>query len=129
MMPLMHAAFAIAVLGVMWSIYRMHKNPAVDFNILDILMEGGKVSKVSCLVMGAFFVTSWVIVDLQAHGHMSEGYLGLYGGMWIAPLITKLWPSPLGTPATITTATAEVVTTTAKADNSPPPARTGRSAR
>jgi hypothetical protein len=85
------AAFIIAVLGIIWSIYRLHLNPNVNFNLLDLLIENDKVSKVSCLVMGSFFVTSWIMVDLQAHGKMTEGFLGLYAGAWVAPLIARLF--------------------------------------
>jgi hypothetical protein len=90
-MSITQAAFIIAVLGIIWSIYRLHLNPAVNFNMLDLLIENGRVSKVSCLVMGSFFVTSWVIVDLQVRGKMTEGYLGLYAGAWVAPLIARLF--------------------------------------
>lgn len=91
MMPMTHAAFGIAVLAVVWSIYRLQRNPAVDFNMLDLLLENGKVSKVSCIVMGAFFVHSWIMVDLQAHLKMSEGYLTIYGATWVAPLMMRLF--------------------------------------
>jgi hypothetical protein len=68
----------------------MHRNPHVEFNLLDLLMEGGRVSKVSFLVMGAFFVSSWLMLALQAAGKMTEGYFGLYAGAWVAPLIARL---------------------------------------
>lgn len=90
-MTLSQAAFIIAVLGIIWSIYRLHLNPAVNFNMLDLLLEGGKVSKVSCLVMGAFFVTSWIMVDLQAHGKMTEMFFAGYGSLWVAPLLVRLF--------------------------------------
>jgi hypothetical protein len=35
-------------------------------------------------------LTSWVILDLQLHGKMTEGYLTVYGGMWVAPLIARV---------------------------------------
>jgi hypothetical protein len=90
-MPILHAAFIIAVLAIIWSVYRLHQIPDNNFNIIDLLMEGGRVSKVSCIVMGAFFIHSWIMVDIQAHGKMSEGYLTIYGATWVAPLLARLF--------------------------------------
>jgi len=90
-MSLTQAAFIITVLGILWSVYRMQRDPTVDFNLLDLLIENRKVSKVSCLVMGAFFTTSWIMLDLQFHGKMTEGYMGLYGATWVAPLLARLF--------------------------------------
>jgi hypothetical protein len=89
-MPLTNAIFIILVFGLIWSIYRLHRNPDIDFNILDLVMENGRVSKVSCLVMGAFTLHSWIMIDLQATAKMTEGYLTIYGATWVAPLITRL---------------------------------------
>lgn len=105
-MTISTATFMIAVLGIMWSIYRLHLNPVVNFNMLDLLMENGRVSKVSCLVMGAFFVTSWIMVDLESKARMTEGYLGLYAGAWVAPLIARLMNQPVD--ASKTTITTEL---------------------
>ncbi len=110
-MSITHAIFIIAALGVLWSIYRLHLNPNVEFNALDLLMEGGRVSKVSCLVMGSFGVTSWLMLDLQVHGKMTEGYFMGYGGMWVAPLIVRLMNPIPSSMTTIETKTSEVVTT------------------
>ena len=72
-------------------------------------MQNGRVSRVACLVMGAFFVTSWIMIDLQAHGKMTEGYMGLYAGAWVAPLIASLM-NPSTATTTTATATAKVST-------------------
>ena len=112
MIPVTHAAFSIVVLAIIWSVYRLQRNPNVDFNLLDLLMENGRVSKVSAIVMGSFIVTSWLMVDLQINNKMTEGYIGLYGGMWVSPLLVRLF-NP--TPASETsTRTAVVETTTTK---------------
>lgn len=107
------AVFLIIVLGIVWSIYRLHRNPDVDFNFLDLLIENGRVSKISCIVMGAFFLHSWIMVDLQAHALMTEGYLTIYGATWVSPLLVRLFmPAPAGSTTTTTSVTADVVTTT-----------------
>ena len=108
-MSIVKAAFLISVLAIMWSFYRLHRNPDVVFNLLDLLMENGRVSKVSFLVMGAFFVTSWVMLALQASGKMTEVIFAAYGSIWVAPLITRLMNPPQDTK---TVSTASVTTTT-----------------
>jgi hypothetical protein len=90
-MPLLHAAFIITVLCILWSVYKLHQIPDNNFNMIDLLMEGGRVSKVACILMGSFFVHSWIMVDLQAHDKMSEGYLTIYGATWVAPMLARLF--------------------------------------
>lgn len=92
MIGIMPAILAITVLSVIWSIYRLHRNPAVDFNMLDLLMENGRVSKISCIVMTAFLVTTWAFVNdcIQKKG-LDVGLLAAYGGLWVAPLLMKLY--------------------------------------
>lgn len=93
-MTVPQAALIIGVLGILWSVYRLHKNAAVEFNMLDLLMENGRVSKVSCVMMGSFALHSWIMIDLEVHGKMTEGYLTIYGATWIAPLIARLFSTP-----------------------------------
>ena len=83
--------FALCCIGILWSLYRAHKRPDVDFNFLDLLMENGKVSKISCLVMGSFGLHSWIMLDLETHGRMTEGYLTIYGATWVSPLLIRLF--------------------------------------
>ena len=110
-MSLAKAAFILSVLAIVWSIYRVQKDQTIDFNLLDLLVENGRVSKVSCLVMGAFFVTSWIMLDLQFHGKMTEGYMAMYGATWVAPLLVRLFNPP-------TTSSASTTTTTTKSSES-----------
>lgn len=80
--------------------------------MLDLMMENGRVSKVSSVVMGAFCLHSWIMLDLELHSKMTEGYLTIYGATWVAPLLLKLYNAGQTDPApTTTTATAAVVTT------------------
>ena len=87
-------ALIIGVLAILWSVYRLHKSPDVDFNLLDLLMENGRVSKVSCEMMWSFALHSWVMIDLEVHGKMTEGYLTIYGATWVAPLIARIFTAP-----------------------------------
>ena len=114
MIDIMPAILAIVVLGIIWSIYRLHRNPDADFNFLDLIMERGRVSKFSCVMMGAFVLHSWIMLDLELHGKMTEGYLTVYGATWIAPIIAQLFNREAASapPVTTTTTTASAVTTT-----------------
>lgn len=87
----MHAALLLGILLALWSLYRTHLNASIDFNLLDLLMENGRVSKVSCIVMGSFSLHSWIMLDLELAGKMSEGYLTIYGATWIAPLLARIF--------------------------------------
>jgi hypothetical protein len=103
----MHAALIIGVLAILWSIYRLHRNPAIDFNMLDLLIENNRVSKVSCIVMGAFAVTTWgFILDCMHRNGLDVGILTAYGGLWVAPLLVRLMNPPAMTTTTTSSATA-----------------------
>ena len=103
------ASLLIVALVIAWSLYRAHRNQAfADFNLLDLLMENGKISKLSCVFMGSFFVFSWIMVRLTFDGKMTEGYVGLYGATWVAPIIAKLFSAPQNT----SVSTTSVSTTT-----------------
>lgn len=108
----MHAALAVGVLATLWSVYRLHRNPTVDFNMLDLLMENGRVSKVSCLVMGAFAVTTWgFILDCLHRDGMDVGILAAYGGLWVAPLLVRLANPTASSTSTSTSSTATTTVT------------------
>lgn len=105
-------AFAAAVVALMiWrSLSNMHKNRDVDFDLRDLLMENGKVSKAACVMMGAFAATTWQFIYYTLNGKMTEGYLGIYVAAWIAPVVARLVSNNGGQPTTVT-ATTETTTT------------------
>lgn len=87
-------ALLILTLVIAWSFYRAHRNPQFTFNVFDLIMENGRVSKVSCLVMGAFAVHTWIMVRLTFDAKMTEGYLTIYGATWVAPLLARMFSTP-----------------------------------
>ncbi len=113
-MPLVLVAF-VGIIAI--SFWRLDRNPANDFNLLDLLMEHGRVSKVSVIVMGAFAVTTWgFVVDCLSRGELDVAILGAYGGLWVAPLLMKLYSAGQSDAVvTTTTTTAAAVTTTTPA--------------
>ena len=60
-------------------------------NLEDLLLgEDGKLSKAASVMMGAFAMTTWLMVYLALNAKMTEGYLAIYVGAWIAPTVTRL---------------------------------------
>lgn len=81
----------ILTLMVVWSFYRAHKNRDFQFNVFDIIMDGGRVSRIACAFMATLLVTSWVIVRLTLEGKLTEGLFAAYIAAWVAPIVAKLF--------------------------------------
>ena len=97
-----------AALFVVLSFWRAHRKPGFDFNAFDLIMENGKVSKIAFTFMAAFAVTSWILIDLQMKGKMTEGYLTTYGAMWVAALVARVVFNKTDPPETGTTITTKI---------------------
>ena len=108
------AALLIIALVIAWSLYRAHKDHAFAFNLFDLIMENGRLSKVSCLVMGAFTVHTWIMVRLTFDGKMTEGYLTIYGATWVAPMLARMFSTGPAPSVVATTTTTESVTVKGK---------------
>jgi hypothetical protein len=96
------------------SLWRAHRSASYTFDLLDLIMENGRVSKIAVAFMLVLGVTSWVIINLMVKDKMTEGYLGTYGTMWVMPLVAKVvfgkTDAPSGT--TITTSISQTEKTT-----------------
>lgn len=108
----LYTLLAVIVAGIVLSFYRYQKNPANTFNILDLLMENGRVSRLAAAFMMTLVVTSWVMIKLTVDGKMTEGYLMAFGGMWIAPIISKMFATNTATATSTTTVSIEASETT-----------------
>ncbi|MES2352066.1 MAG: hypothetical protein V4641_31240, partial [Pseudomonadota bacterium] len=86
----MLVVLAGAAIFVLLSFWRAHRKPGFDFDAFDLIMTKGKVDEVKLTYMVAFAVTTWVLIDLQLKGKMTEGYLTTYGAMWVASLVAKV---------------------------------------
>lgn len=84
----------LVLLIVIFSFWRMHRNPENQFNIFDLIMEGGRVSRIACVFIASFLVASWIIVRLTLDGKMTDAYLLWYGGVFVAPVVAKLFGQP-----------------------------------
>lgn len=101
------AGMLIIVLMLAWSFYRAHKDPAHQFNVFDLLLDSGKVSKMAFAFLVTLAVTSWIMIRLTVSGKLTEGYFTAYGLMWVAPLVAKLFsPAPAAGTITNTTITS-----------------------
>jgi hypothetical protein len=115
-MKLADAAMLVASLVLIWNFYRAQKNPMFSFDLFDLVMENGRLSKTSVAFVSTLFVTSWIMVRLTLDGKLTEGYFAAYAAAWIAPLVAKLFSPP---PPAGTTTTTDSKTTTSTVDVKP----------
>jgi len=85
------AALLILAMVVAWSLYRAHRDKGTTFDLLDLLVENGRVSKLACVFLGSFGVSSWIMIRVTLDGKMNELMFGAYAAAWIAPIIAKLF--------------------------------------
>lgn len=107
------AALLIVSIVIAWSFIRAHRDKTNTFNLIDLLMENGRLSRIACAFMATLVVTSWVIVKLTIEAKLSEGLFTAYIAGWVAPIVAKLFNST-GSTATATATTTESVTVTTK---------------
>lgn len=106
-MRLTDAAMLLIALALVWSFYRAHQDPTTTFNIFDLLMDNGRISKMAFAFMVTLGLTTWIMVRLMVAGKMTEGYFTSYGAMWVLPLVAKLFSAP-APPSTTTTTSSTV---------------------
>lgn len=105
-------AIALVVLVILRLLIQRDKNTGSQLNLDDLLLgDDGKMSKAACVMLGAFLVTTWMMIYLTLQDKMTEGYLGIYAAAWIAPTVTRLIKGP-GAEISTTTATATTTTVT-----------------
>lgn len=103
---------AILVTGavlVVWSFWHAQRKPGFDFDMFDLIMENGKVSRLALWYNLAGAVSTWVVVDNQVKGTLTEGLFGLWLGAWVGPIIARLVfdKKDMPTPGTIITTKME----------------------
>jgi hypothetical protein len=59
---------------------------------LDDLLLGadGRLSKSTCILFGAFMITSWAFIFLAINNKLDSGVFLAYCGSWITPFVAKL---------------------------------------
>lgn len=86
----MQTILAVLFILIALSFWHAQRRKDFDFNAFDLIMENGKVSKIGVAFMMVLGVTTWLIIDLQITGKLTEGYLGIYGTMWVTPLVARV---------------------------------------
>lgn len=81
---------ALMVILIAISLWHAHKRKDLEFSLFDLIMEGGRVSKIAFAFMTVLAMTTWVIIHLTVSGRLTEGYLGLYLTAWVTPLIARV---------------------------------------
>jgi hypothetical protein len=97
------AALILAVLLIAWLLHRRDRSPASKLNLEDLLIgDDGRLSKAAAVMMGAFGLTTWLMAYLALTGKMTEGYLAIYVGAWIAPTVAVIIKRPAEVPTSTT---------------------------
>lgn len=99
-MPITPPLAGLLVIGllILLVLFRWHADASrKNFDLSDLWMENGRVSKLALMLLGSFVVTSWIMVHLTLTAKMTEGYLTTYGAIWIAPMLARILK---GTPPT-----------------------------
>lgn len=117
---LMLVVLGIGFASLLVSFWRAHRRPDFQFSAFDLVMENGKVSKIALAFMLVLGVTTWIMVDLQIKGKMSEGYMTTYGAMWVFPLVAKVVFGKNDMPTTSTMTMTASTTTTSEAPSVSP---------
>ena len=112
----MLAILAVVAAFIIISFWRAHRSSVTPFNALDLIMVDGKVDKIAAAFMLVLGVTTWIMIDLQIKGKMTEGYLTSFGAMWVFPLVAKFvfgkteMPTGITSTSTLVQQTTEVKT-------------------
>ena len=100
---------ALVLLGA----WKLHKDESSSFNILDLVLDGGRLSRLACVFIGAFAVASWVMIRVALDGKMTDAYLLAYGAIFVAPIVAKLFSAPPPAGTTTTSISSDTTTTVA----------------
>lgn len=95
----------LIVLLIARTLLRWDKNDDIDFSFLDLLTENGRASKGAVVLMGAFVATTFVFIYYAMIGQLTEGYFGLYGAMWVTPVVARMITNQPSAPPVATTTT------------------------
>ena len=101
----MHVILAIGLLLLFVSFWRAHRKHGIAFDAFDLIMVDGKVDRIAMAFMLVLAVTTWIVIDLQITGRLSEGYFTTYGLMWVGPLVARVVFNKTDMPAGTMTST------------------------
>lgn len=94
--PVVTGLFIVLFVGL--SLYKAHRDPNNDINVFHLIMENGKISKIACVFIGAWGAMTYVFIGLFLQGKMTEGLFTAYGGLFILPLMARMFAGPAQVP-------------------------------
>jgi len=85
--------FALVVLAIGWLLYAWQRDEKkyADFDLTDLLMENGRLSRLAFTWLGSFMVMSFGFIYLLLTKGLTDTYALLYAGTWAVPIITKMF--------------------------------------
>jgi hypothetical protein len=87
----MVVVLVLVILLISLALVKRDRSTVSRINLEDLLIgDDSKLSKAAAVMMGAFAMTTWLMVYLALNAKMTEGYLAIYVGAWIAPTVTRL---------------------------------------
>ena len=105
---LLHPKFALAVvlaavaLFVSWRLIVRSRSRGSEINLDDLLIDDatGKISKAAAVMMGSFFVTSWIVVYQTLTDKLTDLTFSAYIGGWVVPAVTRILTNRVPPPMT-----------------------------
>lgn len=82
--------YGVITLVVAFFLYRAHRDPDVAFDLKDLLMENGRVSKIAVAFLTTLFTSSWYIVHEALEKQLTDAGFGLYMATWVAPIVAHI---------------------------------------
>lgn len=81
----------IILLVLIISIWKLHKDPKNSFNILDTIMDNGRVSKIAFVFMGSWLALTFVFIGQHFQNKMTDALYMAYGTVCFAPIIARMF--------------------------------------
>lgn len=114
-------ALLFLVLGLfLWRAFRRWTADAErkNFDVADLWMENGRMSRQAIMLLGSWGSSTWAFVyvtlsvkfDVATMGPYTTFVLA-YGGLWISPLVARIFKGDAPTPPPSTTPPAPDATT------------------
>lgn len=110
-MRIADAVLVLVALLLVWSFWKAQKDKSNVFNLFDLVMDNGRLSRSGTAFMAVLCITSWAFVRAVLDGKMTEGYFTSFGAMWVAPLIAKMFSTPPPSGTTMTDISSRTTTT------------------
>src|ERR1017187_998851 len=104
------AVLGIILMLLLWSFYEAQRDPANKFNLWDLIMENGRVSRIGFAYLVGLLVTSWVLIRMAQNEQRSlDVVFSAYLAAWVAPIVAKLFSPPQATTSTQTSTSTVTV--------------------